>query len=199
MSLQQLMPSAPATAEHPSVDTPVVLLASDIGLPRLATEQVYQKHDTLPTLEVHKADQLASPTAMWICHVVAVPMAAGCTSRLAGIFEVLRKQLLQVVTQCVLSELNPAWSAASHAMPVVVRHLVLPLAARESTPLTWVEETMVHQVARQVSQHVSSMLKLSASLIPLKLVETDGIDRPLKACWPGGLLDQWETTSLVSE
>lgn len=74
-------------------------------------------------------------------------MAAACMSRLAKISEVLRKQLLQGVTQSVLSERNPLGHAVSHIMPVVVRHLVLPLGTRGSMPLTWVEETMVHQVA----------------------------------------------------
>jgi hypothetical protein len=43
------------------------------------------------------------------------------------------------------------------------------------------------------------MLRLSASVIPLKLAETRGIDCPLKASWPGGLLDRWETTSMASK
>jgi len=58
MSLQPL-PSAPTTADHPSADTHVMLLASGTDLPRLATER-----DPLLTLQVCKANQQASPTAM---------------------------------------------------------------------------------------------------------------------------------------
>lgn len=148
-SLQHLMPSTPTTANHPNVDMHVIQPALGSDLPHLAMEHVLQKHDhcdRLLRLEVCSVNQQASPTEMWICHAVARSMAAACAFRLTKMFEVLQKQFLQTATQSVLSELNPLGCAVSHTVSFVVRHLVLRLAKGGNMPLTWVEETLVHQV-----------------------------------------------------